>query len=175
MMKSALMALGLLATLPASALELTSPDIREGSPIASTFVYNGFGCSGENLSPALTWRDLPAATRALAITVHDPDAPTGSGWWHWIAVNLPADVQGLPRGASGKLKQGLETRTDFGAPGYGGPCPPQGDGMHRYRYTLWALPAPLEVKGDTPPAMIGFLLNQQALARATLTATYNRP
>lgn len=171
-MKPTLLTLSLLATLPVSALELTSPDLSEGSPMADTFVYNGFGCRGDNRSPALNWRDLPAGTQRLAITAYDPDAPTGSGWWHWIVVNLPVSESGLARGASGQLKAGLETRTDYGITGYGGPCPPKGHGMHRYRFTLWALPGPLTVKADTPAAMIGFQLNQSALASASLTATY---
>ncbi|MGL5976842.1 MAG: YbhB/YbcL family Raf kinase inhibitor-like protein, partial [Aeromonas sobria] len=123
----------------------------------------------------LSWQDLPAGTQRVAITAYDPDAPTGSGWWHWLVVNLPATQSELASNASGKLKQGLEIRTDFGSQGYGGPCPPAGHGMHRYQFTAWALPHDLEVKADTPPAMVGYMLNSMALGKATLTATFVTP
>lgn len=101
--------------------------------------------------------------------------PTGSGWWHWLVVNLPASQSELPSNASGKIKQGLELGTDYGTQGYGGPCPPAGHGMHRYQFTVWALPKALEVKANTPPAMVGYMLNSLALGKATLTATFTTP
>ncbi|MDU7579220.1 YbhB/YbcL family Raf kinase inhibitor-like protein [Aeromonas sp.] len=164
-----------LAALPAGAMTLKSTDIREGESMDKVFSFNGFGCSGENRSPQLSWQSLPAGTQSVAITAYDPDAPTGSGWWHWLVVNLPASQSELPSNASGKLKQGLELGTDYGTQGYGGPCPPAGHGMHRYQFTVWALPKALEVKANTPPAMVGYMLNSLALGKATLTATFTTP
>ncbi|MGL5294292.1 MAG: YbhB/YbcL family Raf kinase inhibitor-like protein [Aeromonas sp.] len=173
--RTVLLPLLCLATLPASAMTLHSRDIQEGQLIPKQFSFNSFGCSGDNHSPQLSWQDLPAGTKSVAITAFDPDAPSGSGWWHWLVVNLPANQRELPSNISGKLKQGLEMRTDFGSQGYGGPCPPAGRGMHRYQFTAWALPHDLEVKADTPPAMVGFMLNSMALGKATLTATFVNP
>ena len=104
--------------------------------------FNGFGCNGENKSPELHWSDIPKGTKSFALTVFDPDAPTGSGWWHWIVVNIPANVTQLPEDASAKHllpKGAVETVTDFGRPGFGGPCPPKGDKAHAYIFTLYAL------------------------------------
>lgn len=159
---------------------LTSPDLKAGTPIADKHVLNGFGCTGRNLSPALAWSGIPEGTRSLALTVYDPDAPTGSGWWHWVVYDLPPTTAGLAAGAgeaSGKgLPQGArQGRTDFGAPGYGGPCPPQGDKAHRYVFTLHALRVDrLPVEAGASAAMVGFVLNANRLAKASLTATYGR-
>src|SRR3954462_7984376 len=111
----------------AASFKLTSNTIKNGGKIGMDQVFNSFGCSGKNISPDLKWSGAPKGTQAFAITMYDPDAPTGSGWWHWVVVNLPADTTSLPADAgSGKgLPSGaVQTRTDFGKPGYGGPCPP---------------------------------------------------
>lgn len=165
---------------PAAAFELRSPDFSETAPIADRHVLSGFGCTGGNQSPALSWSDAPAGTRSYAVTIYDPDAPTGSGWWHWVVFNLPAGTTSLPAGAgdakSPKLPAGaVQSRTDFGGPGYGGPCPPQGDAPHRYVVTVYALKADsLPLPADASGAMVGFTLNANALAKATLTARYGR-
>ncbi|NDV14159.1 YbhB/YbcL family Raf kinase inhibitor-like protein [Crenobacter caeni] len=168
-------------TLPAHAgktFTLASPQLGEGVPLSSAQVFQGMGCEGGNRSPALRWDNPPAGTRSFALTVYDPDAPTGSGWWHWLVVNLPANARALPEGASPKagLPAGtLEIATDFGQPGYGGACPPPGHGMHRYQFTVWALDTDrLPLKADSQAALAGFLLNQHALGKATITATYAR-
>jgi len=106
----------------------------------------GFGCAGGNRSPHLRWSDAPAGTRSFAVTCYDPDAPTGSGFWHWVVVNIPPSVTELPLSASDPgaalLPPGaLQTRTDFGKPGYGGPCPPAGDHPHRYFFTVFPVSA----------------------------------
>ncbi len=161
--------------------ELKSPDIPPGGgEIAETFVYNGFGCHGGDLSPAMVWRNPPPGTKSYALLVHDPDAPTGgAGFWHWVVINIPASVTGLPQGV-GKdgagLPQGaLQIATDFGVPGYGGPCPPKGDKPHRYNFTVYALKVD---KLDLPPhataSIAGFLVNANALGKATLTGVYGR-
>ncbi|WP_299808918.1 YbhB/YbcL family Raf kinase inhibitor-like protein [uncultured Shewanella sp.] len=157
------------------ALELTSSDISEGQLMSSKFEYKGMGCDGGNLSPQLSWSNAPKGTKSFAITAFDPDAPTGSGWWHWTVLNIPVATTSLEQGASGRLKIGHETRTDYGKPGYGGVCPPEGDGMHRYQFTIWALPeAKIDLPTDISPAVVGFTLNKMALDKAVLTATYVR-
>lgn len=169
--------LALMAAPAHAELVLTSPDFAEGGSLPEAQVLNGFGCSGANLSPALAWSGAPEGTKSYILTLFDPDAPTGSGWWHWTVANLPADSTGLAAGASpGGLPAGaVEGRTDFGAPGFGGACPPEGAGAHRYVFTLYAMPeAALAVDGDTSGAMVGFLANAMALERAELTVTYGR-
>lgn len=183
MLKEIFLATGLLAgsTLAAAAFELKSPDIAPGGgTIADTFVFNGFGCTGGNLSPALAWRNPPAGTKSFALMVHDPDAPTGgAGFWHWVVYDIPANVTGLPQGIGkngASLPAGAkQVATDFGAPGYGGPCPPVGDKPHHYNFTIYALKVE---KLDLPPhataSLAGFMINANALGKATLTGTYGR-
>jgi Raf kinase inhibitor-like YbhB/YbcL family protein len=144
-------------------------------------VFNGFGCTGKNISPQLSWENAPEGTRSFAITMYDPDAPTGSGWWHWVVVDLPKDVTSLPANAGSPDPQGMipqrarQLRTDYGKPGYGGPCPPEGDRPHRYIITVYALPMEkLDVPDDASPAMAGFNLNAAALAKASLMFYYGR-
>ncbi len=158
---------------------LTSPDIAQGRTIAAAQVFNSFGCSGNNISPALAWKNAPAGTRSFALLVYDPDAPTGSGWWHWIAFNIPADVTSLPAGAGDPKKNlmpagAVQTRTDFGTPGYGGPCPPPGR-PHRYYFRLYALKvAKLDVPADPTAAIVGFSVNANSLAKAEIMGLYGR-
>lgn len=167
------------ASLPALAggFTLTSPVMKAGGPFAVAHVLDGYGCKGGNISPALNWTGAPAGTQSYALTVYDPDAPTGSGWWHWVVVNIPASATGLAEGIGGKgqLPSGaLETRTDFGKPGYGGACPPPGK-PHRYIFKLYALKTgKLDVGADASGAMVGYFLKQAALAEASLTVLYGR-
>ena len=161
-------------------MSLTSTDFEDGDYLSQAHVLSGeygFGCEGSNRSPQLAWSDVPEGTESFAVTCFDPDAPTGSGFWHWVVVNIPADVFELPSGAGSSdgamLPDGaLQTRTDFGAPGYGGPCPPQGDHPHRYLFTVHAVSGKLEVNADTSAAVIGFMLHFQSLASATLMGLY---
>ena len=137
----------------------------------------GFGCAGGNVSPHLAWSGAPAETKSYAVTCYDPDAPTGSGFWHWLVVNIPPEVTGLALGAGGPggpLPPGaLQTRTDFGAPGWGGPCPPQGDHPHRYVFTVFAVGTDsLPVEADTSAAVVGFNLHFATLDKATLMGLY---
>ena len=128
-----------------------------------------------NSSPHLRWSGAPAGTRSFAVTCYDPDAPTGSGFWHWTVANIPADVTELLEDASsGGLPRGaVEGRTDFGAPGYGGAAPPPGHGPHRYIFTVFAVDVPqLDVTPDNSGAVFGFNLHFHTLATASLTATY---
>jgi Raf kinase inhibitor-like YbhB/YbcL family protein len=164
----------------AADFRLTSPTIKEQVKIGEEHVYNGFGCQGANISPELRWENPPKDTKSFAVTVYDPDAPTGSGWWHWVIFNIPPSVHSLPRDAGkpdgGKAPEGsVQSMTDFAQPGYGGPCPPPGDKPHRYIFTVYALKVDqLPLKKEAPGAMAGFYLNQNKLSKATVTGTYGR-
>ncbi|WP_257388159.1 kinase inhibitor [Tahibacter caeni] len=163
----------------AGEFRLSSRDIADGGTLPQAQVFNGFGCDGDNVSPQLSWSGAPEGTRSFAITVYDPDAPTGSGWWHWTVVNLPADTKELPTGAGspgGQLPAGaVQGRTDYGQSGYGGAAPPPGDKPHRYQFTVWALKVDsLPLDENASGAMVGFMLNANVLAKASLTAFYGR-
>ena len=165
----------------AADFRLSSPDIAPGGTIANKFVYKGFGCSGENVSPALSWTGTPAGTKSFALLVHDPDAPTGgAGWWHWLVYDIPATATGLAQGAGtaeGRELPGgsAQGRTDFGSPGWGGPCPPAGHGLHHYRFTLYALKvAKLDVAEGASAALIGYMANANAIGKARLMGVYGR-
>ncbi|MCF8481143.1 MAG: YbhB/YbcL family Raf kinase inhibitor-like protein [Rhodospirillum sp.] len=160
-------------------MTLTSPAFTEGATLPDRQVFDGFGCTGGNVSPALSWTGAPEGTKSFALLVHDPDAPTGgAGWWHWTVFDIPADVTGLPEGVgkTGTLPEGArEGRTDFGSTGYGGACPPEGDSPHRYNFTLHALDVTgLPVETDGPAAMVGYMINAHTLDKVTLSATYGR-
>lgn len=173
---------------------LSSPDVAAGSTIGNKFVLNGFGCTGGNVSPALVWKNAPAGTKSFALQVHDPDAPTGSGWWHWAVYNIPGTVTELAQGAGNAAASlpagatgGMNDFQDTGAVGangnYGGPCPPVGDKPHRYVFTLYALAVDdLEAAAGIPKsgtaAVHGFALNKglgdKVLGKASFTARYGR-
>ena len=157
---------------------LTSPDIRPGATIANDQVYNGFGYAGANVSPELRWSGAPSGVKSFALTVYDPDAPTGSGFWHWVVFNIPPNVTSLAKGAGDPKspdapKGAVQSRTDFGVPGYGGPCPPKGDAPHRYIFTIFAVDVDhIDANADTSAAVIGFNLHFHTLAKATLTGMW---
>ena len=168
------------AAAAAAAFKLSSPELTAGGRFEQRHVFNGFGCTGGNVSPALRWSGAPEGTKSFALTVYDPDAPTGSGWWHWVIVDIPPSASGLPAGAgdpaSGKAPKGaLQMGTDFGKPGFGGPCPPAGDKPHRYVFTLYALKVDkLGVDAGATAAMTGFMLNANSLAKTGFTVYYGR-
>ncbi len=87
-----------IAVANAQSMSLTSAEIKEGGTIGNEQVFKGFGCTGSNVSPSLSWNGAPSGTKSFAISIYDPDAPTGSGWWHWVVFNIPADVTSLPKG-----------------------------------------------------------------------------
>jgi Raf kinase inhibitor-like YbhB/YbcL family protein len=160
-----------------------SNSFKDGDYLPNAHILSaefGFGCEGNNRSPHLAWLGAPAGTKSFAVTCLDPDAPTGSGFWHWLVVNIPANVTELDLDAgnlkAAKLPQGaLQTRTDFGTPGYGGPCPPAGDHPHRYLFTVFAVGTDrLSVTADTSAAVIGFQLHFNTLARAAIMGLYKR-
>lgn len=172
---------------------LSSPDLASGT-IGDRFIANGFGCKGGNVSPALDWRNAPIGTRSFAITMYDPDAPTGSGFWHWAVYNIPASATGLAQGAGNAPEKlpapafgGANDFQDTGVTGvngnYGGPCPPAGDKTHRYVFTVYALATDnVQTAGGVPQtgtaALYGFVLNKglgaNLLGKASFTATYAR-
>jgi Raf kinase inhibitor-like YbhB/YbcL family protein len=173
----ALLVTTLFAT-PALALDLSSKEVAEGKTMGDAQVYKGFGCEGGNLSPSLQWQHAPAGTRSFAVTVYDPDAPTGSGWWHWQVYDIPADVHELPAGAvvQNALPDGAKQgRNDFGERNFGGACPPPGDKPHHYLFTVYALKVDkLGVPDDASAALVGYMLHANSLESATLTALYGR-
>jgi Raf kinase inhibitor-like YbhB/YbcL family protein len=137
--------------------------------------FNQFGCTGQNQSPALTWQGVPKGTKSLAVTVYDPDAPTGSGWWHWLVVNLPPTTTQLAAG--GPLPAGaIQGRNDYGTADFGGACPPQGDKPHRYILTVWALNVDkLPITEQASGALVGYYVNAHAVGKASATVRYGRP
>jgi Raf kinase inhibitor-like YbhB/YbcL family protein len=161
---------------------LTSPEIKEGGTIANEEVFKGFGCSGGNVSPALSWSGAPSATKSFAITMYDPDAPTGSGWWHWVVFDIPPSLTSFPKD-EGRVRKtattggAIQSRTDFGACGYGGPCPPPGDKPHHYQITVFAVDVdklPNAKDDSASAALVGFDLHFHTLAKATLNGQYGR-
>jgi Raf kinase inhibitor-like YbhB/YbcL family protein len=168
------------AAVQAAGFALSSPTVKPGSMLTEAQVFKGFGCEGKNISPALKWTGAPKETKSFAVTVYDPDAPTGSGWWHWVVFNIPASVNELPEGAGAADGKALpagavQGRTDFGAPGFGGACPPKGDKPHRYIFTVHALKTDkIDVPPDASAALVGFMINANRLGKASFEARYGR-
>ena len=171
---------GLTTLTYASDFKLSSTEIKANGMMPKSFEFNGFGCSGENKSPALKWSGAPKDTKSFAVTVYDPDAPTGSGWWHWVVINIPADVTELAANAgalnSTTLPKGaLQGRTDYGTVAWGGACPPQGDKPHHYIFTVYALKTDkLEIPADATAALTGYMIHANMLGKASFTAKYGR-
>lgn len=160
------------------AFTVSSPDLQNG--IQSEQVYAGYGCTGGNVSPELNWTGAPANTKSFAVTVYDPAAPTGSGWWHWQIYNIPADTTHLAKNA-GDPEAGLapagsvQAINDFGTRGYGGPCPPKGSGPHPFAFTVYALDtATIKLPKDASGALVGFMLHAHTIDTATLTVKFGR-
>lgn len=168
----------LAGSLSAQTFTLTSNTV--GGQATLQEVFNGFGCTGANQSPQLEWTNAPAGTRSFAITMYDKDAPTGSGWWHWVVFDLPATTSELMAGAGdaakGLLPAGaIQGRTDFGTTGYGGPCPPPGHGPHQYVITVHALNTDkLGLDANASPAVVGYTLGGATLAKASIVFYYER-
>lgn len=156
--------------------ELRSDDVADGEMMSSRQVFNSFGMTGENISPSLYWSGFPAETASFAVTCYDPDAPTGSGFWHWVLLGLPASVTSLPAGAgsgAGLPAGAFHVRNDYGSKDFGGAAPPAGDPPHRYVFAVHALDVPaLDVDDSISPAVAGFNLRFHTIARALIIPVY---
>lgn len=176
-----LILLAVSSSLHAKGFTLSSDEIKANATIADEQVFNGFGCTGSNVSPSLSWSGAPAGTKSFALLVHDPDAPTGgAGWWHWVVTNIPASTNSLAKGSGKADGSGLpggtiQINTDFGGPGWGGPCPPPGDKLHRYNFSLHALKVEkLELPAGATGSLAGYMINANSIGQATLTGKYGR-
>lgn len=182
-MKIKTLAVAMLFTLPSfmsqAAMTLTSQNITNNQTLSNQQLFNQWGCTGENESPQLSWTDIPAGTKSFAVTMYDPDAPTGSGWWHWSVINIPADVHSLAEGAGtvgGKaLPKGASMVTnDFGFKGFGGACPPPKAKPHNYQITVYALnTANIKLPENASPALAGYNILAHVIGKARLVAPTN--
>jgi Raf kinase inhibitor-like YbhB/YbcL family protein len=157
----------------AGSLTLTSTDIANDTLMTLAQEFQGFGCSGGNQSPQLSWSGAPQGTAAFAIMAYDPDAPTGSGWWHWQLVNIPKDVMSLPAGALAPAGS-QSMNNDYGGKGFGGACPPPKHGVHRYQFTVYALSEKLELPENASGALTGYMVKAHSLGSSTIEALYRR-
>lgn len=159
-----------IGTLSAQTFTLKSNDV--GGQATQKQFANVFGCKGENISPQLSWENAPAGTQSFAVTIYDKDAPTGSGFWHWVIFNIPADVKELKSGAGDVTKDiapkgAIQIKTDAGTPGYVGPCPPPG-APHEYLITVYALKTKLDLDQNATAAYVGFNLHFQTIEKASI-------
>ena len=170
-----LLALGLSLGM-AESFTLESKDLR--GQLSKVQEFNGFGCSGQNVSPELHWTHAPKGTKSFALTVYDPDAPTGSGWWHWLVVNIPVATKSISTDASAKHtlpKGAVETMTDYGSAAFGGACPPKGDKAHRYVFTVHALDVEkLDLTAKSDSALVGYMINAHSIQKASILSYYQR-
>jgi hypothetical protein len=156
------------------AMTLTSPNFGERIKLQQVYP----ACMGQNVSPALSWSKFPKNTKSFAITMFDPDAPTGHGWWHWVVVNIPVTVTSFPEDAGNPISEyfdlGFQTINDYGEIGYGGPCPPPGP-PHRYIITVYALNVEkIDVGREENPQKVVKLIKEHAIASASIMGYYKR-
>ncbi len=158
--------------------DVRSDDVTDGQMLSGNQVFDGFGMTGGNISPSLHWSGFPAGTKSFAVTCFDPDAPTGSGFWHWVVLGIPASVTELQTGVAGTDSFGLpegafHVRNDYGTKDFGGAAPPAGDEPHRYVFAVHALDVEsLDVNDEISPAVAGFNLRFHTIARGLLVPVY---
>jgi len=175
-----LFTVGFSAVAFADTLKLTSQDIAHGEFMSKAQEFTGFGCVGGDLSPQLQWSGVPKGTKSFAITAYDPDAPTGSGWWHWQIVNIPLTVTAVVSGAGSTKKAlapegSMQVNNDYGSRGFGGACPPAGHGVHHYRFTVHALSVDkLELPAGASGALAGYMINANTIETSTIESLYKR-
>ena len=162
-------------------LTVTSETFEAGAALPNAQVSGVMGAGGEDRSPQLSWSGAPEGTKSFVVTAYDPDAPTGSGFWHWVVANIPADVTSLPEGAmvadkieADELQDALVLKNDAGMPGFVGAAPPAGHGPHRYVFTVHAVDVEKleDVGGDATPAFLGFNLFFHGIARGSVEAVF---
>lgn len=165
--------IGIIKMSTANSFKITSTDIKQNEIMSLKQVYNGHGCSGNNISPQLSWSGFPQDTQSFAIICHDPDAPRENGWYHWLIVNIPSSITNINSGE--KIKGSLETKTSFNENQYGGACPPIGHGVHHYNFTIYALNTKkLEISENTPPVEVEKMIKKHSISQATITGLYER-
>ncbi len=164
----------------ASEFTLKSFDIQSGTHMKKAQVFMGFGCNGDNISPQLSWKNPPKGTKSFAITAYDPDAPTGSGWWHWQVINIPVNTTEFKQGAGdistkAAPKAALQIENDYGFQGFGGACPPKGDKVHHYQFTVYALSVGhIDLKSNASGALTGYMIKTNSLGSSTIETLYKR-
>jgi Raf kinase inhibitor-like YbhB/YbcL family protein len=179
-MKKVIIIASLFANISLYAQTFTLKSNELGGQATEKQVFNGFGCNGKNLSPQLFWENPPVGTKSFAVTIFDEDAPTGSGWWHWLIFDIPATVKELKSGAGNVSLNiapngSIQSNTDFKTQGYGGPCPPEGSKSHKYVITVFALKIEkLGLDTTANPALVGFMLEQNAIEKSALIFYYRR-
>ena len=153
--------------------KLSSDELKNNEILPNAQVYKGYGCSGENVSPQLSWQNAPENTMSFAIVCHDPDAPRPNGWYHWLVVNIPKNITSIKK--AGKIESALETLTDFETVGYGGACPPINHGIHHYNFTVYALDVEkIDVKQNDKPTTVEAKILEHAIAKSTITGLFER-
>jgi Raf kinase inhibitor-like YbhB/YbcL family protein len=157
---------------------LTSPGM--GEKLTKTEEYAGFSCDGKNISPEFTWSNPPSGAKGFAVTMFDPDARDGAGWWHWLVFDIPANQRTLVRDAGNPDKKlapegSFQSMTGFGKPGFGGPCPPKGDKPHAYVFTIYALDtAKLDADEMNLPSEVMPEIQKHTIGKALCTSYYQR-
>lgn len=163
-------------TLFAQGLTLSSKDMI--GQMSKNQVFSGFGCTGKNISPSLLWSNAPKGTKSFAITMYDKDAPTGSGWWHWVVFNISKDVNKIVSNASASNsmpKGSVQGKSDYGENKFGGACPPKGDKAHTYITTVYALDVnKLDLNDQTSSAIVGYMLNSHTIEKSSIVTYYKR-
>jgi Raf kinase inhibitor-like YbhB/YbcL family protein len=173
------LSLSVSSTVFSASLTLSSQDIAQGEFMPKIHEFKGYSCSGDDLSPHLKWSGAPEGTKSFAITAYDPDTASGSGWWHWQVINIPLTVLEIPRGAANKKKStptgSTQIENDFSIAAFSGACPPKGDGLHHYRFTIHALGVEkIALPSNASSALAGYMINMHTIESSTIEALYQR-